>query len=67
MRSPVAVKTAYMVRLRRAEAAAKRISERTMQQQPWDYPRMMRAVNRYLRLCQHHDQMALTHVSGFQS
>jgi hypothetical protein len=60
-------KRAYVLRLRRAEATAERIWRRTIEQQPPDFARMWRAVNRYQRLYHHHDQMALARVSGFTS
>jgi hypothetical protein len=61
----MAMKMAYVVRLRRAEATAERISLSLQEERPVDYSRAVRAVNRYLRLAHQHDQMALTHVSGF--
>lgn len=61
------MKTTYVLRVRRAEAKAKELWQRSMDEHPVDYPRMWRAVNRYLRLARHHDQIALTHVGGFTS
>jgi len=63
----MASKKAYVLRLRRAEATAKRIWRRLMDERPIDYLRTFRAVNRYVRLAQRHDQMALTHAGGFAS
>jgi hypothetical protein len=49
------MKAPYVLGVRRAEAKAKELWRRTMEQRPADYPRMCRAVNRYLRLYRHHD------------